>query len=516
MKRIRAFIEENIIFSLVFAEMIIYYGVSMFVIKPWYDELYTYYSFISKGPIYAAIHWPLPNNHVLYSVLSAFFNYLGNSYIGLRGVSFLAACANMMLLYRLAKKFFSPFSSAVVVFLYVAVWQVNNLSVQGRGYTLATTFYLIALLCLCRICGDQAGKWDYIIFALALTGGLYTLPSSTYWVIPVCIAGGITLLILKRFKTLWRLIAASLVAAVVTLGLYAIIWLAIGSNLLSKDASGIYYGIYQVKIILKAPLEALRTGLDYMLSTPYIQSEERGYVVKELFHYLKGTFDLFYENLGAVLIVLLVIGCVVAIVKLCHMGSDKEDGKCLFYVYLIVSVIMLPVMLVIQSVQPYYRVFSFFAVPVSLMIVWLVRLVLEKIQHHDQEKLESAEKWGCMFFLLFAFLTLCGSSYHTQYADRETEIAEIFAGHTEDLQSCFYMDDYQKYVLKFYYDKEPEEVALTEAQYILFPKVVHNRQKQVAEWPTLYTHDELDTAYIRENFVLVGESENYELYQKME
>jgi hypothetical protein len=63
------------------------YGVRMFVNHPWYDELYTYYSFISRGPFYAAIHWPLPNNHIGYSVLSGFLNYLGNPTIALRGVS---------------------------------------------------------------------------------------------------------------------------------------------------------------------------------------------------------------------------------------------------------------------------------------------------------------------------------------------------------------------------------------------------------------------------------------------
>ena len=81
MKRIKAFIVENKLFSLFFLGMAVYYAVSMFAIKPWYDELYTYYSFISRGPVYAAIHWPVPNNHVFYSVLSAFLDYLGNPYI---------------------------------------------------------------------------------------------------------------------------------------------------------------------------------------------------------------------------------------------------------------------------------------------------------------------------------------------------------------------------------------------------------------------------------------------------
>ena len=141
-------LKQNWIFCLFFWGMVIYYGYNMFVIKPWYDELYTYYSFISRGPVYSAIHWPVPNNHVFYSVLSAFLDYLGNPYIGLRGVSYLAAAANLYLLYCFAGKFVNRYLAAGAVFLYAAVFQVNNLAVQGRGYTLSITFYLIVLLCL--------------------------------------------------------------------------------------------------------------------------------------------------------------------------------------------------------------------------------------------------------------------------------------------------------------------------------------------------------------------------------
>ena len=92
---------EKTVFMILLAAMAVYYGYRLFAFTPWYDELYTYYCFISKGPIYAAIHWPLPNNHVGYSVLSACLDYLGNAYIGLRGVSYLCALANICILHRI-------------------------------------------------------------------------------------------------------------------------------------------------------------------------------------------------------------------------------------------------------------------------------------------------------------------------------------------------------------------------------------------------------------------------------
>ena len=50
-------IKQHWVFLLFLFSISVYYGIRMFSLDPWYDELYTYYSFISKGPIYSAIHW---------------------------------------------------------------------------------------------------------------------------------------------------------------------------------------------------------------------------------------------------------------------------------------------------------------------------------------------------------------------------------------------------------------------------------------------------------------------------
>ncbi len=508
-KKGKQFVAENLIFCLFFIGMIMYYAYNMFAIKPWYDELYTYYSFISRGPVYAAIHWPVPNNHVFYSVLSAFLDYLGNPYIGLRGISFIAACANLILLYRFAGRFLDKYLASGAVFLYAAVWQVNNLSVQGRGYTLSITFYLLALLYMEKICREQATVWDYAIYACSLTGGLYALISSTFWVIPVCLTGGIVLLFTKKYKTLWKLIGASLVAACMTLFLYTLIWLAIGSNLMSKDPANAYFGVYQVTIILKTPFEALKTGMEYMLATPYIQGDERSYIIKELFNYLTGVFNLFYSGLGSVLTV---IGGTIGILAIVSAVRNRlaDYKKWFFAVYLAVAVVMVPVMLIIQSVQPYYRVFTFLGVPVSLLLVWALFGLGRKLN----SRREIVEKWCCIVLAFISVGMLMGESYNSQYAHRETEIANILQEEAEDIKTIFYVDDYQKYVLKFYYDLMPQEVSMQEAEYLLLPKELYDEEYTIPVWPTMYTHDSFDFEYLKENFGMIKESETYELYKR--
>lgn len=513
--QLKKYVKENFIFVVLLAGMAAYYVYLMFHMKPWYDELYTYYSFISRGPIYAAIHWPVPNNHVFYSVLSGFLDYLGNPYIGLRGISCLAAIANVALLYELAKKFVNKYLSVACVILYVSAYQVNNLSVQGRGYTLTILCYLVAIHCLYQICNQQAKKLHYCIYACALTGGLYAIVSSTFWVLPVCFAGGFFLLYKKDYKTLFKLIAASLVAACMTLFLYTLIWLAIGSNLLCKNPESIYYGIFQVNIILKAPFEALRTGMDYMLATPYIQGDERSYIIAELFHYLSGLFHLHFSGMGEVITVFLGVG---AFLTAGYFGwcQRKWNGKdackdvAFISIFLLVAVIMLPVMLIVQSVQPYFRVFAFFSVPVALMVVWMLHLIFEFIKN---KRIRDYSAIACTCAIaIFGGITIASEAYQAQYAGRETEIAEIFAPEVEHLESICYIDDYQKYVLKFYYDKEPVEEYIGTVQYVLMPKEVYNQDYLVPVWPTMYTYESVEWDRLEQEYTLINESANYCLY----
>ena len=399
--------------------------------------------------------------------------------------------------------------AAASSFLYAAAWQVNTFSIQGRGYTLSVTCYLLTLLCLEKICREQASKWDYIIYACSLTGGLYAIISSTFWVIPVCLTGGMVLLFTKKYKTMWKLIGASLVAAGMTLFLYAVIWLAIGSNLMSKDPANMYYGVYQVNIILKTPFEAMKTGIDYMLATPYIQGDERSYIVAELFNYLSRLFNLFYSGTGKVLVIVSGVMGIIAIVSAVR-NRNADFSKWFFAVYLATTVVMVPVMLIIQSVQPYYRVFIFLAVPISLLIVWILELITKKAE--QREGLFC--KCFCVGIFVFCTLQLCGDSYNEQLAYRETEIAQIVKDEASDIDTMFFVDDYQKYVLKFYYDKLPQEVSMEEAEYVLLPKELYDESYEVPVWPTMYNHEAFNFEYLTDSFDMIKESELYELYKR--
>ncbi len=504
-KKAKAWIGENKGFSCLLLIMSVYYGWRMFALDPWYDELYTYYSFISRGPVYAAIHWPVPNNHVFYSVLSGFLMIFGNPYIALRGISWLFCVGNLIMLYTFAKRFFSRSLSLSCVAIYSSFYLVNYLSIQGRGYTLSTGLYLLALVMLYEICVDKRAQFRYYaIFSLSLTGGLYAIPSNVYWVLPLCLAGGLYLLFSREIKTLLKLITASMVAAFNTFCLYSLIWLAIGSNLLSKTPDSGYFGIHQIKIILTVPLAALKRGMDYMLASPYVQSIDREKVIRDFFSWTKGLLELFSSTFGGVLLIILIVTvplCIWGMIR----GIKAGERKLLFLSTYLISLLWgLPLILILQAVQPYYRVFTFLGVPLAVLLTVYL----------SQIKQKGWEMGILTVCLLWAAFWLSSPYYNGAYADRESKIKEIWkeAGISQAESICF-MDDYQRYVLKFYWNLQPSEVSLEEAQYILLPKEVISEDYEVNEWPVLYNHEGVNWEYLSACQV-IKETGEYILYRK--
>lgn len=190
-KRTVDFIKENYICCIV--------GIIVFVICCWYslyrtyfcDELSTFYLFIQEGPLYSATHYPYPNNHILYSVLSSIiYMVTDNPLIGLRGVAIFCSTINAMLIYKLLRRISGVYISLMGVFLYLSNQYINIQLAQGRGYTLTFTFLLLSLMALYGICIEQKGKSYYIFYAISLAGGLFAMPSYLYSIAALSVGGG--------------------------------------------------------------------------------------------------------------------------------------------------------------------------------------------------------------------------------------------------------------------------------------------------------------------------------------
>ncbi|MBQ6407679.1 MAG: glycosyltransferase family 39 protein [Butyrivibrio sp.] len=510
---IKDLFREHILAVIFVMFMAVIYLHMMFTNGPWYDELYTYYYFISRGPVYAAIHWPVPNNHVGYSVLSAFFDFFGNPYVGLRGVSLIASVANLILLYKLCIKALDKYLSLFVTALYAGAYLVFRLSVQGRGYSLATTCFLLATLACMEICTGNPLKRYYLLFAASLCYGLYIVPSSIYWVMPVCIAGGLYLLFEKEYVKLLKLFLSGVCAAIVTFFLYAIIWLAIGANLLCKEEGSAFFGMGQVSVILKAPFTAMVKGIEYMTDTPYIQSIDRGECIKGLFDYFSVLCSQYYDRIGTLVLVLFSASVVISIISLFTEKTVNKNKRYMLF-FVVSCSILVPVMLIIQSVHPYKRVLSFYLIPLLIAFAICILGIFGAIRNKKASMV--AEVVAMCLSVLYCICNVLGGYYNQELAEVENKIESAFEGmNPSEIDTIYYTDDFQKYVLKFYHDVMPAEVyTLAEANYVVIGPEQLDESYTEPVWPVLYPFSQGLLDDVERDMEEVSNSEGYTVYKR--
>lgn len=514
---------ESVVFLLLLLCMALYYGWRLFALTPWYDELYTYYYFISRGPVYAAIHWPLPNNHVGYSVLSACLTIFGNAAIALRGVSWICSLISLCLLFRIGRRYFPKGCALIGVFCFASMQLVNNLAVQGRGYALTGCLYLLAVCELMEIVSGRKKILNYVLLAFSFVLSLYALPSSVYFVVPLCVVGGTWLLKQREIKEFIRLFMTAVISALITVGLYTVIWLAIGSNLLSKTPESGCYGQGHVSIILHEPLLAARTGIEYMLDTPYIQSVPRDGYLARFGIWIQALLESYYPGLSVLLIVGITAGFAVMLWKALAAKEQKNNSQDFLEWYLVLSFILTPLMLIIQAALPYYRVFSFFGIPIALLFAWLVSQIVM-----SAEKRIGHGKTGCAVFILTAllgcvsFFNLLSPAGREQYSGREAAVEDAFLHmEKEDAVVCV-TDCDQEYLLKYLFGREDGSRVIEESEYVLLDRELFLTEAEMAErdaagadaWKFYVTHDGIPWEYLETNMEVCYENERFVLYHR--
>ena len=551
---------ESIAVTLFIIAMAAYYFWRMVTLTPWYDELYTYYTFISKGPVYAAIHWPVPNNHVGYSVLSAIMDLSGNSYIGLRGVSYICAIVNLVLIYKIAGKYMSYWMPFATVIIYAGFRIVNDLSVQGRGYTLATTCFLTAILCLIDICMMGKVKLStYVWFVISLSYGLYVVPTSIYWVIPLCIAGGLYLLINglrtkgvkdKGFWTssymlkLKSLVIAGVCAMLVTLVLYSIIWLAIGCNYLTDDADSIFYGQGHFYTLLHAPFKSYATGIHLMTSTSYIQGSGRAGFLTGLANYFLYLFNYFLNGKGALIIIFVLLALLILITQCIRHFQYSKTLMNLIYICCIVFV---PIMLFLQGNLPYLylRIFSYMGVLVAFAFTTVFEFIINKsntfynrIRGFSTEaentenlytdivnvRLSENNKWyesaGVYIPFVFVAISFCfiftASDYHAQLGSRENNLNNALYMADVNSRSNICVTDYEEqYLLKFGWDIDCDNTEIEGSDMVIINKCMLT-ENYYGDDAYLYfvNFDSIPWDYISENLIKIYENDEFVLFVK--
>lgn len=504
---IREIIKKNHQCIIIFTLLAIYYGYRLFHITPWYDETYTYINFINEGFWYSATHWPAPNNHIFFSMLSSLISWCG-VYIGLRGISFLAAMGTVIFLYKLFREFTSKTVSIITVLSYTLFLLTNRLAIQGRGYSLGTFFLILAVYFGYRIAfKDEVKKKDYILWAIALWLGLYTVVTSVYWVVGLCLSCGIVLLVLKKYKILVKLIVSSLVAAGLTTISYSIMWLSIGAQRISSDVTTGYYGADVWFLIKEFPRTCLMRGIEIMTTDRSVQGIDRNAFLSDFKFFARGILS---EVFGITsmwffygLIVIVVISLILFVI--CVVRKKTK------YIYLLalssIGFLGIFVTLWIQSAYPFVRVFSFIGVFLIIPIGMLYAVVAEHFAKFIKWKYIGFVV--CVLATVFAGIKLTSAQYTLEYEYLDYYALDaIEQVEWEEVGTYMVSDYYIEQQVQFHKiigDKCELQVDMDSPDVIL-------TKKQLSEyWPDFITNEDLERCYVQEREVLY-ENEIYIVY----
>jgi len=196
------------------------------------DELVTYFSFVREGVMAATSFYPIPNNHILYSVICWLFSLLSdNFYWVMRGPALLISTAGtllagLLLLRRLPFRVVSLVMGLFGFFPY-ALFQ----AVVGRGYFLlavCSQVVLLASLALLRDTTRPRLAWAVLVGVSVV--GFYTIP--TFLLVFVGLGVSMMIAFRRQPQQMIRLVSAGLLTGLATLLLYTPVLLISGPGAL--------------------------------------------------------------------------------------------------------------------------------------------------------------------------------------------------------------------------------------------------------------------------------------------
>ncbi len=487
-----------------------------------YDELFTYRTLTSRGLHYCIADWRFPNNQVFFSILTWFINLFGNRYLTVRGISVLCCTINLYLIYLLANKFFSKALSLLCSILYSACYMVIWVSTQGRGYTLSITLMLFSFILLYDICYEQVHRRNFILYSVLLALQLYTVSTTIYAIILLSLVGGFVLLYNKNYKTLVRLIKYSIFAAVGTVILYTPTILGMGSmSLLRKynnlSADDAIFGMgakAAIMIVLQHPIEAFFSGVNDIISNPFIQSSSLSDIRLNYLDYVKKLLNNYLQLplwINAMLVILPLIGAACGMVKTLH----KKESKNNMFLYLFL-LIPLPITLISPFIQ---KLFSPMRALLYLCIVFSFGIVFTIYIFVNNQRCIKFNNNSIINILVFIVFTIC---FIVGFSKKAVKIAEP---HEQEVYKALVSTNAYQYgktlfgsifpqgQLFFHYDKETEQ-EMEQPEYVLLLEEQTSPQNTEELYQTQLIYSEIPWDYIHSNLKEVYHQDDIIVYVK--
>jgi len=154
-----------------------------------YDEAFTFVNFINRGIGVSISFYPAPNNHVLYSVVSSFLNFLNfENIFPFRLISIIFLILSLFMVTKIliedSKKIKNYYFLLLSIFPFTLVYVYQ--SSLARGYSLLVFFTLINIYLLKKILRNNDNK-HLLTFSFFSALAFYTIPSYFYSHLIFCI-----------------------------------------------------------------------------------------------------------------------------------------------------------------------------------------------------------------------------------------------------------------------------------------------------------------------------------------
>lgn len=327
---------EKFIFYIVFASFAAIYAFFSATLPIYYDEAWTYLVFTRKGVIESATYYPMPNNHVFFSILTAIFSLVKIfPTLQIRLVSALSALLAGFIFWRLLRDSSKTAAILASVFL-MSLFGFFHYAVLARGYALQTLFVILAVYSLQSYFTTPDKKYR-LFYVLAMVGGFWTIPTFLY---PGVILHIALFFVLNRNIKQWFQATSQLIIG---------LWL-------------VYFPLI------------LRNGLSALVSNSTNERVPFAVFLEKLPEHLHRTLNFLVGfNTSAETAFFLIFGIVFCLIFLFFL--DKllvETGQIRLLNLLFFALFLSPLLLFLHSVIPFERTWTF----LSLSIAWAFFAVL--------------------------------------------------------------------------------------------------------------------------------------------
>ncbi len=312
------------------------------------DEVASYLYFVQKGFFVSISYYPAPNNHILYSVLACLLKpFVHDPFYLMKLPSFIFSIITSCVLMLLLLKHFNFSISIIGVLLFSLAPSYFIYSISGRGYALMTSFAMVSTFMVFEIISGKKEAFIWHIYVVATVLGFYTLLTYLYPFVSLSFVILTYGLVKKDYSSIRHFIKYTVLAIFLVLLLYTPVFLVSGLSALTSNA-------WVIKL----------DWTNYISKLPVF--------VSGAFEFVIG-----FEGYSMVTGIFLIIAAVVVLVR-----TRKIKWLLLVLSFFITALVLLT----IQRLQPYNRIWIYLIIPITLCCLFILDNLFTLLQNKKYSK----------------------------------------------------------------------------------------------------------------------------------